>query len=94
MYVIYLLKDFLVTEISCSTRIAACSKSTSSAKVCWQATLTYNPNHVSSFQFIIHAILATRMHLHLWHADRNRVCGSLDSISLSQLAPAPHIESA
>jgi hypothetical protein len=24
-----------------------------------------------SFQVIILAILATRMHLHLWHADRN-----------------------
>ncbi|KAG1866174.1 hypothetical protein F4604DRAFT_972576 [Suillus subluteus] len=46
------------------------------------------------FQVIIHAILATRMHLHLWHADRNRDCNALDSISLSQLAPASHIESA
>ncbi|KAG1821042.1 uncharacterized protein BJ212DRAFT_1337064 [Suillus subaureus] len=46
------------------------------------------------FQFIIHAILATRMHLHLWHADHNRDCNASDSISLSQLAPAPYIESA
>lgn len=45
------------------------------------------------FQIITHAILATRMHLHLWHTDRNRDC-ALDSISLSQLAPAAHIESA
>jgi polysaccharide deacetylase 2 family uncharacterized protein YibQ len=27
--------------------------------------------HISSFQLITLAILATRMHLHLWHADRN-----------------------
>ncbi|KAG1857929.1 hypothetical protein C8R48DRAFT_271093 [Suillus tomentosus] len=46
------------------------------------------------FQFIIHAILATRMHLHLWHADHNRDCNASDLISLSQLAPTPHIESA
>lgn len=46
------------------------------------------------FQFIIHAILATRMHLHLWHADRNRNCDAMNSISLSQLVPARHIESA
>ncbi|KAG1821043.1 uncharacterized protein BJ212DRAFT_976116 [Suillus subaureus] len=46
------------------------------------------------FQIIIHAILATRMHLHLWHADRNRDCDVLDAISLSQLAPASHVESA
>ncbi|KAG2147681.1 hypothetical protein DEU56DRAFT_133945 [Suillus clintonianus] len=45
------------------------------------------------FQFIIHAILATRMHLHLWHADRNRHCNDFDSISLSQFAPVPHTES-
>ncbi|KAG2075382.1 hypothetical protein BDR04DRAFT_1091564 [Suillus decipiens] len=46
------------------------------------------------FQFIIHAILATRMHLHLWHADRDRDRDTFDSIPLSQLAAAPHIESA
>ncbi|KAG1831260.1 hypothetical protein EV424DRAFT_1641213 [Suillus variegatus] len=46
------------------------------------------------FQFIIHAILATRMHLHLWHADYNRDCNASDLISLSQLVLAPHIESA
>ncbi|KAG1779051.1 hypothetical protein EV702DRAFT_118092 [Suillus placidus] len=45
------------------------------------------------FQFIIHAILATRMHLHLWHADCNRNRSAMDLTSLSQLAPAPHIES-
>ncbi|KAG2126695.1 hypothetical protein BD769DRAFT_1461541 [Suillus cothurnatus] len=46
------------------------------------------------FQFIIHAMLATRMHLHMWHADRNRDCNTLDSISLTQFAPAPYIEQA
>ncbi|KAG2145341.1 uncharacterized protein EDB93DRAFT_1151815 [Suillus bovinus] len=45
------------------------------------------------FQFIIHAILATRMHLHLWHANYDRDRYASDLVSLSQLAPAPHIES-
>ncbi|KAG0708219.1 hypothetical protein DFH29DRAFT_893669 [Suillus ampliporus] len=43
------------------------------------------------FQFIIHAILATRMHLHLWHLDRNRHnrdSSILSSFPLSSL-PSP-----
>ncbi|KAG1734167.1 hypothetical protein EDB19DRAFT_1174871 [Suillus lakei] len=45
------------------------------------------------FQFIIHAILATRMHLHLWHVDRNGDPSIFTSIALSDLTPTTRTES-
>jgi hypothetical protein len=50
-----------------STRTTACCKSTS-LKLCYASLLTNPPQR--SFQIVILAILATRMHLHLWHIDR------------------------
>jgi len=46
---------------------------------------------LQNFQIIILAILATRMHLHLWHADR-RIRGSdgLMLIPLSDVSSAGH----
>ncbi|KAG1738228.1 hypothetical protein EDB19DRAFT_2025439 [Suillus lakei] len=37
------------------------------------------------FQIIIHVILATRMHLHLWHADRNRNADAFDAFALPRV---------
>lgn len=44
------------------------------------------------FQCIIHAILATRMYLHLWHAERNGDFSAFTSISLSDLTPTTYTE--
>jgi hypothetical protein len=39
------------------------------------------------FQFIVLAILATRMHLHLWHTDRQaHASGALVFIPLSDIS--------
>lgn len=45
------------------------------------------------FQGIIHAILATRMHLHLWHVNRTDDPGVFTSITLSDLTPTTYTES-
>ncbi|KAG1821886.1 uncharacterized protein BJ212DRAFT_1575050 [Suillus subaureus] len=45
------------------------------------------------FQIIVHAILATRMHLHLWHVDRTDDPGVFTSINLSDLTPTAYNES-
>ncbi|KAG1738208.1 hypothetical protein EDB19DRAFT_1909325 [Suillus lakei] len=44
------------------------------------------------FQVIIHVILATRMHIYLWHADRNRNADAFNAFTLPQSAPASHTE--
>ncbi|KAG2341375.1 hypothetical protein BDR05DRAFT_965424 [Suillus weaverae] len=45
------------------------------------------------FQFIVHAILATRMHLHLWHVNRDGDPSVFTSITLSDLTPTTYTES-
>jgi hypothetical protein len=43
---------------------------------------------LEDFEVFILAILATRMHLHLWHIDRNRFnLGGLDCISMPDISP-------
>ncbi|KAG1738222.1 hypothetical protein EDB19DRAFT_1714519 [Suillus lakei] len=37
------------------------------------------------FQIIIHVMLATRMHLRLWHADRNRNANAFNAFTLSRV---------
>src|SRR6267154_896636 len=57
-----------------STSTTACSKSTRLKTLLRVPTNNFHPKYhtlVYSFQLIILAILATRMHLHLWHADRH-----------------------
>jgi len=39
-------------------------------QLCCKFLLTTSPEHTYSFDIFILAILATRMHLHLWHMDQ------------------------
>jgi hypothetical protein len=88
-----LLKNGLLIRIfHLSTHITPCSKS----------TLLETPLHVRtnshlktlppmySFQVIILAILATRMHLHLWHSERRIHDSALSVIPLSDVSFAGH----
>ncbi|KAG1738209.1 hypothetical protein EDB19DRAFT_905494 [Suillus lakei] len=54
--------------------------------------LNYAYNGFQDFQIIIHVILATRMHLHLWHANRNRNADAFNAFTLPRVAPASHTE--
>ncbi|KAG1773565.1 hypothetical protein EDD22DRAFT_208922 [Suillus occidentalis] len=45
------------------------------------------------FQGVIHTILATRMHLHLWHVNRTDDPGVFTSFTLSDLTPTTYTES-
>lgn len=45
------------------------------------------------FQCVVHAILATRMYLHLWHVNRNGDPSVFTSINLSDLTPTTYSES-
>ncbi|KAG2110986.1 uncharacterized protein F5147DRAFT_688238 [Suillus discolor] len=45
------------------------------------------------FQCVVHAILATRMYLHLWHVNRNGNPSVFTSINLSDLTPTTYVES-
>ncbi|OAX31851.1 hypothetical protein K503DRAFT_870455 [Rhizopogon vinicolor AM-OR11-026] len=61
------------------------SESFSALNIFASLVLKYAYNSLlQNFQIIMLAILATRMHLHLWHADR-RICGS-DSLMLIPLS--------
>lgn len=45
------------------------------------------------FQCVVHAILATRMYLHLWHVNRNGDPSVFTSVNLSDLTPTTYPES-
>jgi hypothetical protein len=53
-------------------------------KPCCKSLLT--TIHLCSFQFIILAILATHMHLYLWHMDRHLHGSDHDALTLIPLS--------
>ena len=67
---------------SFSMRTTPCSNSTHRKP---QIMLASSPKHTYRLQVMILAILATRMHLELWHADQRRHYYDSDDIMITPL---------
>ncbi|KAG2157971.1 uncharacterized protein EDB93DRAFT_1122434 [Suillus bovinus] len=77
-----------------NTLYYACGLVFSMANVLTSLLLDYAYSGMfQDFQIIVHAILATRMHLYLWHVNRKSNPSIFTSITLSDLTPTTYTES-